>query len=292
MNSAIQITKTTGNHTEDEEQKGDDVIQVPEELFECLKELVVRVCNLVRYYDIMLPFDYRAAFDFYFADDLYIRGALGLEYEPDLLSKSKNNAHPLVVEGIDAIGLTNYMSKRREEVSGGQASENIYNFLHHRDDWLKIAIDAAIAAKLISTIENFDRAWKYVNMGTYYISRAEIICSLEVRISTALKQKKSKSKSDSSQKTINEKKIWIDLFFHNAPASGWENLKVALYAIEPHLIEELKRRKPEETEINIKKESKDLREKLLKWMRTDLNLKYKIYRHLHNKIVPELTELV
>ena len=44
--------------------------------------------------------------------------------------------------------------------------------------------------------------------------------------------------------------------------------------------------------LNIKKESKDLREKLLKWMRTDLNLKYKIYRHLHNKIVPELTELV
>lgn len=292
MNKTAQTTKNPINHTEDKEEKCDDVIQVPEDLIECLKELVTRVCNLVRHYDIMLPVDYREAFDFHFAGGLYVQGLLGLEYEPDLLSKFKKNAHPLLREGIDAIGLTNYMSKRREEVSSGEASENIYNLLRHRDEWLKIVIDAAIAAKLISTIEDFDRAWRYVNIGIYYMSRVEIICNLDVRISVALEQKKVKSKSDSSQKAINEKKIWIDLFFHNAPASGWKNLKVALRAIEPHLIAELKRRKPEEAEGNIRKESENLRAKLLKWIRTDLSLKYKIYRHLHNKIVPDLTKLV
>ena len=89
MNKTAQTTKTPINHTEDKEEKCDDVIQVPEDLIECLKELVARVCNLVRHYDIMLPVDYREAFDFHFAGGLYVQGLLGLEHEPDLLSKFK-----------------------------------------------------------------------------------------------------------------------------------------------------------------------------------------------------------
>ena len=103
--------------------------------------------------------------------------------------------------------------------------------------------------------------------------------------------KKIKSKEALSRETINKKKLLIDLFFKNAPESGWKNLKLALHEIRPHLIKEMQAKKPKDNQQEVERASEELLQKLGKWMRTDLNFKSQIYRHIHNKIVPDLSKL-
>ena len=83
----------------------------------------------------------------------------------------------------------------------------------------------------------------------------------------------------------------VGLFFKNSPELGWKNLKLALYEIRPHLIKEMQAKKPKDNQQEVERASEELLQKLGKWMRTDLNFKSQIYRHIHNKIVPDLSKL-
>ncbi len=106
-----------------------------------------------------------------------------------------------------------------------------------------------------------------------------------------LKKQKLKSQETSSQKTINDKRFLVNLFFGHSPESGWKNLKLALHEIRPHLIKELKAKKPNSDQQEIDEALEGLLQKLANWRRTDSIFKSQIDRHIQNKVVPDLANL-
>lgn len=188
--------------------------------------------------------------------------------------------------------LSDYINEQHFELKNNRPWENRHNLIYQRDIFLIFAMDAKIAANIFAIHKCIDSAWSCLNIGTFHYARAAMITEVDIRIQSILLKKQSrKSQAESNQIRKNAKKSLVDLFRKNAPASGWETLKVALHKLKPHFIKELEEKNPNSDQQKTDKALEDLLKNLDNWMRTDEIFKDQIHRHIQNKTVPDLTKL-
>lgn len=240
----------------------ENVKEINQDLFYALEELLLRIRNLLEFYDKPIPAD--------------INIPLNIpHHEKDRLER----IYDAIVEENSAL------ANERHDI-------NRNNFLFLRDRWLIFSAKATNAASTFILSDYIDSAWRCINMATYHIAKAEMILEIELRIKGNLREKQQiKSKADSNQIIKNEKNRLVELFLQNAPEVGWKNLKLALHEIRPKLIAEFKIKKPQASQQELEQASDDLQRKLRNWMRTDPVFKSQIDRHIQNKPVPDFSQL-
>lgn len=237
-------------------------VEVPVEFYDAFNFLNSDIEHLLWHHEIKLPLDYTTSRGIQFKQ----------KYDLQILSE--------------------YINEQHSELKNNRPWENRHNLIYQRDLFLIFAMDAKIAANIFAIHECIDSAWSCLNIGTFHYARAAMITEVDVRIqSSLLKKQTRKSQEASNQITKNAQKSFVELFKNNAPPSGWETLKVALHEIRPHLIKELKAKKPTSDQQVIDKALEDLLEKFVSWMRIDSIFKSQIDRHIQNRIVPDLTNL-
>ena len=251
----------TKNRSEPKNQESGRTIKVPDEFYDALFDLRSKMEKMRSLHEVRFSEDY---------DDP----------ESFLMKQcSTKNA------------LDEYITNRHNCLTSERPAVNKYNLIYLRDTWLRFAIDARWAAEFFACNDLIHKAWSCLNIATYHLARVHMIIEIDARIKDNISKKKFKSKEVLSQQTINEKKLLVGLFFKNSPELGWKNLKLALHEIRPHLIKEMQDKKPKDNQQEVERASEELLQKLGKWMRTDLNFKSQIDRHIHNKIVPDLSKL-
>ena len=252
----------SNSKSESEIQEFDGEMEFPEEFLIAHRDIQLKIEYLFGYHQIKVPPEYMARTSF------------------------------LLKQFPTEKSLHEYVTTQQNRLERDHEGVNGQNLLSRRDAWFRLSIDAICAAKIFAKNDSIDKAWFCLNISAYQIARVQIITQIEIRIRENISMdEKIKSKEALSRETINKKKLLIDLFFKNAPESGWKNLKLALYEIRPHLIKEMQAKKPKDNQQEVERASEELLQKLGKWMRTDLNFKSQIYRHIHNKIVPDLSKL-
>lgn len=252
----------SNSKSESKIQESDGEMELPEEFLIAHRNIQSKIEYLVGYHRIQLP------------------------------PKYQNRKSILLMQYFATDSLDEYIAGQHNRLGRDHQGVNGDNLISRRDAWLSFVFDAMIVSIIFADHNLINKAWNCLNIASYHIARVEVITEIDMRIQLNIsKAKKFKSKEAISRQTIKEKKLLIDLFFKNSPDLGWKSLKIAMHQIEPHLIKVLKTQNPNDTPQEVKKASEELLEKLGSWMRTDENFKTQIYRHIQNKIVPDLTKL-